>query len=313
MATFLQWHRLHFDQTEHKRVYWLCGPERRLVEETIDAIRARVAPHDMEYAYLQAGSVKDKEIWAHANQYPMDPMAKRLVLVREAEKIKAWDPFTDWIDSRHIPQVTLIFISNEIDFDSEKGHIARIAKSGRLVKCGPLNEGDAVAYLRLRMPTLDTALAKMLLARVGGDVSVAANCLDKCKYLTSVADERTLKALTTPSPAERFVSSLIAMKKIEALEAAAATAPDDYSMQVGSLDYRLEMLSVLNRAMRRHQSLRDMPLLKDKQWLIKELQPHARFYDRQRVERCVGVLALVDSALQRGERTGVLETLVANW
>lgn len=112
MATFTQWAR---QAAEVKRVTWVCGSERILVEEVVDSVRANLHASDMDYVSLVAGSSPDREIWAALNQYPFDPKANRLVLVRDVERVKRWAPFLDWMaNSRLLPTNYALFVSSSL-------------------------------------------------------------------------------------------------------------------------------------------------------------------------------------------------------
>lgn len=86
MGTYRQW-RVHADRGEVKRVTWVCGPERLLVEEVVDTTRRQIAASDMDYVTISCvPSAENKEpvkdMWDAASQYPLVPGANRLILCR---------------------------------------------------------------------------------------------------------------------------------------------------------------------------------------------------------------------------------------
>jgi DNA polymerase III delta subunit len=319
VATFLQAKRL-LDNDELKRAYYLYGPDRILVEEIVDIIRAKVEPHPLDYVSLSAAEVKPRDIWAQLNQYPLDPLHHRLVIVRDAEKISKWDSYLDWINSRLIPQVVAVFIDSRHDVDTTVPHIERTVKSGRLVKCGPLNDDDAIEYLKTISPDILSEDAAYLLERTGGSLYKASYAVRKANLLIEAGagfkgmPPKLTDRLVENSPSEDFVDALTALDKPRAFTAAQAVDPNDVSMAIGGLDYRLDLLAILNRAVKRQQTIRDiMTSTRVPAFMIKRLYPHVKHYGREEVRARYKVLALVDSQVQQGAREGVLEVLVSLW
>jgi DNA polymerase III delta subunit len=313
MATFAQWTRLHYEAGELKRAYYLAGPDRVLVEEVVDAIRERADPHELDYASLNTTENPTTAIWDAINQYPLDPTRRRLVIVRDCERIQKWTTLTSWLGSRLIPQVTAVFVDGRATVDTQREHIAAIAKTGRLVTCGPLNDDDAHAFLASKC-AIDKSDCLRLLERVGGDIRLALDAARKAAALGARLDDRAVEALTAPSPSEQFEDALIRLDKAAAVAAAALVDPSDLSRTIGALDYRLEQVRKLAAAQRRQMTIAD--IIKNSKippFVIKRLLPVTKHYPRDATARRTAALATADSALRTGARDGVLELLTALW
>lgn len=315
MATFAQFREL-LEQGEVKRAYYLYGPERMLVEEAVDLLRRKLSSKDFDAITLSASSTSDKEIWAQANQYPLTQDGRRMVLVRDAEAIKSWAPFFPWIDSRLIPNVTVIFVSSERDVDTSEStpHMFKFVKAGaaRIVKCSKQSSADQIKYLTRRFGMSETD-AKQLLERVGEDLAVAANVASQAKLLGRL-DGQTLKALARRTPAEDFIASLMALKKDLAIEATRRIGSERVRGILLTLDTSLSEARTIRKAMRFTDSALEVYRSTGVQvHRVKELERVAPNYDDARTRRCVRALALVDAAVNSGETAGVLETLVALW
>lgn len=309
------------DGGEVRRVTWVCGDQRVLVEEVVDTIRRLLAPSALDYIPLYASESAEGHIWAEANQYPLNPGSNRLVLVRQAEKLTRWDRLQSWMTrTRQLPGVYLLLVSNETDLPYAtaggkraglKPHIAAIkAPRGSLVKCSMPNEADALAWVQ-RRSQLDDAAARHLLTRCGGDLATAAAVCAKLAVFGGRASTATIDAMCTERPAASFVDSLLALNKKQALLAVPDLAEREAAMLIGLLDSRLDLLQALHRIHNSGQSLRDLNGINP--FLARQYLPIARHYEPSRCVYRRRVLAVIDDALRSGARDAVWEALVALW
>jgi DNA polymerase III delta subunit len=325
MASFSHWRREYADKGVVKKVTWVCGDQRVLVEEVVSHTRESLAVTESDYELKVAGQDPDKEIWAAANQYPFDPTQNRLVVVRDAEKIKRWAPLETWLENtRTLPTVHLLFVSNESDFpyqlDSSgkrtpdlKQHLGWIKGRGHLVRCAYPNADDVVSWIQRRV-SCDQFVAKHLLQRVGGDLGKANNVCRKAQLFSGGLRAEVVDVLCSESPSSDFVDSLVALDKPRAFRAIEALPRDEWSMAIGQLDSRLETLARLNKHLSMNKTLKDLAIAGDVPYFLAEaLMPVAKNYDRPRRQRCRRVLAAVDDAYRSGAQDGVLETLVSMW
>ena len=90
MANFLQWHQR---RNSVYCLYYVCGEETCLQELVIQTIRATVKPGVLDY-YTHAGTDKIADI--------MDTLTrelsgdKKLVIIRDGQKIKNFDYIVKW-------------------------------------------------------------------------------------------------------------------------------------------------------------------------------------------------------------------------
>lgn len=317
MASYTQWRALA-DKGEVKRVTWVCGSERVLVEELVDHVRSTLAVSDLDYACLVAGSTKDRDIWAAANQYPTDPTAPRLVVIREAQLIKRWAGLFSWLDeSRLLPTVHLLFVSSEADLDTELEHQARIRDRGRVIRCAPLEQEAAIAWVCRQAPVLDKLAAAYLLTRTGGDLGRARSVCQKLALfpqLESVTDA-TIDTLCSVSPASEFVDALLLLNRPAAFEALEAMTPDTYARGIGLLDSRLDLLERLHFAVKRKMGMREIAGMRGVPvFLARKYIGVAKHYDPASIRHRRQLLSVVDSAVFGATpQPASMEALISLW
>lgn len=319
MANWRQW-RVHADAGTVARVTWVCGAEKVLVEEVVDFIRTTLAPEDIDYAsFLATGTARDREMWASCNQYPLQERAARLVLVRDAEKIKKWEPLFSWLDNRRLlPTVHLLFISNEEDLNTELSHQAAFRDKGHIIRCSTPKPEDLIAWVQ-RRAECGPAVADYLLKRVGGDLGRAANVLWKASIFDGELTTELVDILSSEAPADDFVMALCDVKRARAFTAIEGLSLNDYGKVIGNLDQRLDLLTKLNAAVRKNLGLREIVQMKGVPlFLARQLIHSAKTYDAARVAHCRRLLAIVDDSMRGGgdyanPQPGQLEALVALW
>jgi hypothetical protein len=318
MGTYLQW-RARADKGEVKRVTWVCGPIRRLVEEVVDRTRDTVGADEVDSVSFVAGETLDRDIWASVNQFGSGD-GTRMICVREAERIKNWGQFLAWYESRELPRTHVLFVSSEPDTDTSTEHMQTIMKRGRYVRCGPFTYTreripDALTVLRMHHKGLQAPEALYLFQRVRGDMEEALGALEKASYFTGVVSRQVIDAFAQSKPSERLVEALIAGRKHEAFEAARSVPDEELSRSVGLLDSRLDALTRVGAVLRRDPdasirklcSATGLPAV-----TVVEVKYHAAAYDRKRLRRCTEALVFVDSAHAEGQ-DGLMEVLVALW
>jgi DNA polymerase III delta subunit len=320
MSTYAQW-RTAADKGETRRVTWVCGNQPVLVEEVVDTTRAALLATDLDYTSLTAGQHPDRDIWAAALQYPLQPGVARLVLVRDAHRISHWAPLNTFLTAaRQLPTNHLLFVSPEPDFPAHTvagkraglaAHAELIRGKGRLVRCAMPNETDLIAWVRRRAPAMDDEMIRYLLTRAGANLATVAGTCKKIAALKGNPGPATIDVLCTPAPAESFVDNLLARKPVDALRTVATLTDRDALAAIALLDTRLDLLAALWRSTRAGLSARDVTGVPV--FLVRRYLPIAKHYDPKRVVYARRVLAVVDNALRNGARGGVLEALTALW
>lgn len=259
------------------------------------------------------GELPEADIWAQVFQIQLVAGSTRLIVIRNAEKLKQWHRLDTWLGfTRQIPGIYLVFVSNETTLGVKGAMPAHLsgfkAPRGSAVKCSLPKEEDALAWVR-RRAGLDDSTARHLLTRTGGNLTVAAQVCAKLALFAGQAGTATIDALVQESPAADFSDSLIALDRKRAL----LCIPDlswEASKLIALLDSRLDVLHTLHRAQIAGHGWRDSSV---NPYLARKYLPHARHYDTQKCAYRRRVLAVVDDALRSGAHDGVFEALVALW
>lgn len=322
MSTYTQW-RAAVDRGDVRRVTWVCGEQRVLVEEVVDTTRNLVDVDDLGYMSLRLGEIDQHGMWDVLNQYSTG--ARRFIVVRNAEEVSYWEPLEDWLTDRTLAGIHVVFVSNDFTVyqTGDEGkkeltpHLAVMMARRRhavVVRCATPNPTDAIAWVRRRAGILDESTAQHLLVRVGGDLTAAVGVVDKLALFWD-AERRigpeTVDQLCDQRSADTFTESLIMLRQRSALAAAQALSEHDYGKVIGLLESRLELLGTLNHHLRAGSGSRDISGLPH--FLVRAYLPIAKHYDQGRCERSRQVLAVIDDALRSGARDGLMEALVALW
>jgi hypothetical protein len=338
MATYTQWYKTSEDPP--KRITWVCGAEHVLVEEVVDSVRSKLAPSEMDYCAFSALSNSERDIWAAVNQYPMEPTATRLVLVRDAEHLKRWATLRLWLDNRRfMPTVYLLFVSGEPDLpyvwkdgkptSDLKPHGEWFRDIGRLVRCSypasevprardgkPSRPGapDVVEWV-MRQASCSSTLAQYLLQRSGGNLATVRNVARKAVVIKGDLSEPVIDVLCGESPSDDFVDSLVRGQRAKAMLALQALPEKDYPRVVGALEARLAQLRRMNVALRQRKTLQDARMMEGVPAAVANAYylKVAKMYDKSRVRGATVALAVADDALRSGARVGVMESLVQLW
>jgi DNA polymerase III delta subunit len=327
MGTYVQF----LNRPAIKRVTWVCGPERVLVESAVDLVRAGVGAKAVDYGSVLAGSCPDREIWALANQYPMNPKDKRLIVVRDAEKITDWGPLENWLSqSRLLPTVHLLFVGSEDYYPHivreslrPNGNTARskelvppaswIRDKGSVVCCTGLNEKDFRSYVQGRVSASDQ-VADHLIARCNDSVDLVNNALMKLELFSGEVSKDLVNVLVNPPAATDFVDALVKNDKAKAMRSAEHVPQIEHGKIIGLLNFELEILALLHRELRSGKDQWQIhPTTKLKAIFIRNRFHLAKSYDFNKRKSCSQVLALTDDISRRGQSVGVLESLVALW
>lgn len=322
MGSYAQW-RVAADRGEVRRVTWLCGDQRVLIEEVVTTIRGLLQVNDLDHVTITASPASVQQIWAAANQYPLTPGANRLIVIRDADTITSWTPLYRWMAAtRTLPGVYLLLVSNATDLPHTPAegrrrgtlapHVEQIQTKRRLgqtIRCTQPSETDAIAWVRRRCQ-LDTEIAAYLLGRCRGELSTAAAvCAQLALFDTATLGRATIDQLCPLAPPDSFSDALIAGDKPQALAALAALAEQERGACLALLASRLDLLAALWKATRAGQGAHEITGLPA--YLVRQYLPHAKRFDPQRCAYIRQVLAVVDDAHRSGARVGVLEMLVA--
>lgn len=320
MSTFTQW-RAAIDRGDLRRVTWVCGEQRILVEEVVYTTRVLANVDELGYLSLRLGEIDQHGMWDILNQYTSG--ARRFIVIRNAEQVTNWGPLASWLGDRSLAGIHVVFVSNEHDIthtvvDKKREvapHLATMMSQRRhavVVRCATPNPTDAVAWVSRRAGIPQRA-AQHLLIRVGGDLTAAASVADKLAVFDTDAHigPEIVDLLCDQIAADTFAECLLMLRKRDALSVVQSLDERDYGKVLGLLDSRLDLLAKLCHYVRAGASPREMNGLPH--FLVRAYLHIAKHYDPPRCAHGRRVLAVIDDALRGGARDGLMEALVALW
>ncbi len=314
MASFVQWSQ---KRDSLYRIYWLCGSERVLVEEIVDDLKDRIGPSDLDYRSFDAEVTADAELWSHINQFPMVPGAKRLIVIRQADKIKNWEPLEMWLSERST--TTVVFVSSLPDYprDNEKevlSHVERIGTRGRQIRCSLLSVKDTKNYVRSRLDLTEDGM-DLVLSRTQCSAFPVTNFLRKTRILgVTRLSVQQVAALVPQEASGRFIDALLSRDKPSALATAPSIPTSDVGRLLGLLEKRVRWLDAMYQAFRRHHSINSMVAEEIvPRFAARELEPYVRHYAPDRIKSCLTILRLADELLTDGQGKNALLLLTALW
>lgn len=332
MGTYAQWQR-GAAKGKVRKFTWVCGAERVLVDEVagfiIEMLDNPAVNELVAYYNADAPTFSESDLWVTAAAHPGRENARRLLVVRSANKLKVTDNLT-WLvqHGRDLPWLYMLFISDDErleyvnSYAGEEEHAQQLAyhlaalrdsAQGQLVVCSTPNAKDLVTWVQGQLQVSDD-LAAHLLARCGGDLAAVRDTCTKTRALAedTPLTKQLLDSLTTLEPATDFADALIMGQRRTALYAAMDV--EDFGLVIGLLDARLDMLGALRKAISSGMTPAEMHAkLKIPQQVIVKFRQHASAYSDVVITRRRAVLTAADSSWRRGAPEGIAEFLVALW
>jgi len=320
MPSYPQW-RASADKSQVAKVMWVCGDQRVLVEEVIEETRRILDVSEFDYISLWAESDNELSIWDAAYQFPLEPDAKRLILVRQADHVKNWNPLEKWLtDSKNLAANYLMFVSDESDYPVTQDkdpillpHVELIRKKGKTVKCSMPSQAEVLAWIK-RNSRLNDFSANFLYERCGSDLYAVANVCKKSLMFKADPGSQVLAELSKEYAGQNFTDCLIYQNKKAALLDLPNIPESDYSKIIGQLYAKLDTLYALHRAGPNFSTTRELSEATGiKMFLITKYLQSSKSYDRAKVTNCKNILTVVDDAVQRHATEGSMELLVSLW
>jgi DNA polymerase III delta subunit len=314
---FNQW-RAHADKGSVARITYVCGDQPALVELVVDDIKKILDVPVIDY--VEVSSVE--AFWEISSQYPLKAGANRLTVVRDAELIVDWSYLSEWIEySRSIPNNYIIFVASQADAPAvfTKGkkqgyqeHIELIRTKGKFIKCSTPNDEDLVKWIQTY--GLNPAVAEHLVERTSGDVTTILNVLRKVHIWNGSPSSKAIDLLCEELALDPFSDYLILKDKKNAYLALQNMSESERAKIISQLDYRLDMLMEIGKHVRRRAYDGDIAANTGiKIFLIKRFKSAVKDYDNNKIKYHRQLLAVIDAAWRDGNRTGVMESLIALW
>lgn len=323
MTTYFQY--INRANNDIKRITWICGSEKVLIEDVIDRIRANICPNMGNYISLSAGNDSEAVIWDAVNQYPLLHTDKRLILVRNAEAIENWSPLSAWIeDSSALPNVYLLFVSNDValygkkDFHGVKPWLPpkclhKQTAKVTLIECKQPKRDDLLKIVKSNSKA-DDKIAGYLIDRVGSDVYEILNVCRKLELFGGQMNERIVDALCEDKPTDDFVTLLLLLKKSEAIQALSTISVKDYGSLIDEVENKLDVMEQLNVAVRKGMYIREIvQTFGMSEEVAVKLLVVAKHYDKISLSNRRKLLAVIDEYHSDGAGEGLMESLTNLW
>jgi hypothetical protein len=301
------------------RVTWVCGESRYLVNEVIGTTTNAIGADDTEQWY--APQARERDIWMAALAVPVNGY-KRLIIVRDAGKLRDWKQLRVWLEARVTMRGSyLLFEAEEHDFPKDGGgklttpaDWLRDSSIAQIIRCSPLNPEDAIAWAIRQLPSVTPEQARHLLFRASGDLVEVRSVLSKARCFGGPITDEAFDLLCDELPSD-FAERLILRDLPGAMLAAETLREDDVGRSLGYLASRLDLLSTLHRAARDNISRRDVITKQGVSgFLAQKYSAVARAeYGEHRMRMAWLALSAAEDAHRGGVTDGVAESLVVSW
>lgn len=323
MSTFSQWWLSFRKSNNPRQIAWVCGAEVVLVDEVVDLIKKSLPTDPINLVYLDAREDSERDIWNSLRQLPFGSQANRLTIVTGASELKDGKKFLQYIKDRGaFPKNYCIFISTESALRrSEDGKslwepLEYLKNRGSVIECKPFTAATAkhaVTWVRQKAEIRE-AVAVHLLNRATGDLRLVRDTIDKLSVFPGEISQRVVNEMFEERPSDTFLGALFSIERKTAMEALKELPRDEYSKTLGLIDARLDLAGLVHDMMISQRTPGDIARAAgNKGFLVPEMLPVAKFYDKKRRLRIRSYLATVDGYTEYGVPEGALEALVVLW
>lgn len=322
MSTFSQWWLSFKKKPSPRQVTWICGTEPVLVDEVSDLIKSSLKPDPINMVYLDAREDSERAIWNELRQHPFGANAIRLTIVRGAEKIQNDAAFIQYLKDRaSLPRNYVVFVSGEpaLRKDQEDnlwpGH-SYLKTRGSIVECRPFTATSAkhaVEWVKQKA-NIQGRAAEHLLNSSAGDLRLVRDTMRKLSVFPGEITLKVISEMFEERPSDSFLGALFSLDRKTALKALTEVPREDYSRMLGLVDARLDLAGQVHDMLIDQKSSADIARAAgNKGFLVPEMLPIAKHYDKKRRQRIRNYLAVLDSYTQYGVPEGALEALVILW
>lgn len=322
MSTFSQFWK-SYAKNGVRQFTWVCGSELVLVDEVVRMVTDAVDPHTSDYFPMDASENSADSIWSSILQYPLSPRP-RLIVVREAQRLDTARILDVLKKRRYTPDTFVVFVSSEKKIPKEEvgekvqrpEHLRAFSGRGFVVECGAFTQATAQTAVEwvTSFKKMRKGVAGHLLERSNGDLRLTR---DLCRKLALFDEEPTIamvNELLREYPRDSFSHALLALDKKTALLCLRDMPAEDYVATVGMLDAYLDLAGLVHDMLVEHRSTPEISKAAgNRRFLVPEILPVARHYDSKRRSSIRRLLYQADEVLRRGEKTGVMESIVAFW
>lgn len=293
------------------------------MDEVTDLLKNAVGADDINLVYLDLYSVTERFMWNELRQLPFGTVSSRLTIVRGAEKLKNDALFVQYIKDRGaLPRNYVIFVSSEegIRKTEDKKNVWEpleyLKTRGSLVECKPFTSSTAkhaVTWVKEKA-NVHGRVAEYLLNRATGDLRLVRDTVEKLKNFPGDITVKVVGEMFEEKPADSFLGALFSMDKKTAIHAITEIPRSEYSKTLGLVDARLELAGLVHDLLIQGKSRGEIAKAAgNKGFLVPDILPVAKHYDKKRRSRIRTFLSSVDTFSDYGVPDGALEALVVLW
>jgi len=302
------------------KITYCCGDQSVLVESVVEDIKTTLQVPDTDLIELDARTTNS--VWDKASQFPLNPDANRLIVVRNSESVSNWTELSKWLtQTKNNTANYIVFVSHQSDAPaivvkgkrtSYQEHIEIIRTKGKFVRCSQPNDEDLVNWGKSY--GLTKAVAEHLVERTSGDTRAMLDVLKKVHVWQGSPSEKAVDLLCEEQALDDFSDYLVLRQKNLAMLSLQSMSDEDKSKIISRLDYKLDTIMEINRCVRKRMYSTDIAATTGiKIFLVKKFIPVSKEYDEPKIKYCRKLLAMIDSSLNSGAKVGVWEVLISLW
>jgi hypothetical protein len=291
------------------------------VDEVVDLIRAQLLTDSINTVYLDASELSERLIWNELRQLPFGTNAVRVTVVTNAEKVRDGEAFAQYIKDRSaLPRNYVLFVSHEESL-RKKDETTRelwaplefLKTRGSLIECRAFTSATAkhaVTWVKEKAD-IRGRVAEYVLNRATGDLRLVRDTLRKLSVFPGEVTLRVVNEMFEARPDDTFLGALFALERKTAMDALKELPREEYSKVLGLVDARLELAGLVHDLLIQHKTSGEIARAAgNKGFLVPDMLPVAKHYDKKRRLRIRQYLATVDSYTDSGVPDGALEALV---
>lgn len=341
MQSFPAWMASHAKGTT-KRLTYALGAEAKLRERIIATVREE---EEAELVTVWAED-NDPEVWAELNTHPMRQSKTKLVVVRNAHKVKNWAPLDAWLSDMRTVRCVMESEQSEFSLPLTRNNCSRnhagpvrsltyksgrvkktctvcdateeiLGKRGRMVLCDP-PATDAARKATIQMLTDQCGSSRIkveqLLQYTAWRVDPALEILEKLDLLGAPLQLDLVQLLGVPMEDTRYERHLRNGERAKAVTVAHLIGPDEIPRVLERCENWLSQIARVSRCVKAGQTTGEIANAVGIEWgLAIRLTEQASRFDVKSVNRATMALANAERDWFKGARTGVLEVLAASW
>lgn len=326
MSTFSGWWNSFKKNPQPKQITWVCGDEPVLVDEVVSLIRQAVNPDPINFMYLDADEHSPRTIWNELRQLPFGTDGKRFTIVTNASKLLT-PLFTQYVKDRaSFPRNYVVFVSDDpmlkrVETERGRGELAPeltfLKTRGSMIECRAFTSATAkyaVEWVKEKAD-IQGRVAVHLLNRATGDLRLVRDTLAKVSLFPGEVGISVVNDMLDARPDDTFLGALFSINRPDALAALKELPRDQYSKTLGLVDARLELAGLVHDLLVERKNPGEIARAAgNKSFLVPEMLPVAKHYDKARRLRIRQLLATIDGhAAESGIPDGSMEALVALW